>query len=721
MLKAAALEAAKVKAWNEEVDDRDARRDRRLQSQKFLTGRVSCLSMRLHYAYHRGIGAVCELAESVWIPPTGSSRNECDLIQTLLLGVTGIEPSRDGMSVVVHHDQPGSDPVEVPFPSCCVCPEASAVNGDGVVTPPSLKELVAAAVRFGVLERDVLWKLVAANVLGSVDGYWEDVVAYLDESQRLRVAYTKCIPEIFPSFGTPLTSRTVDLPIAWERSPAFVTQRVSDAVAKSDAGPAVLGRRGILPFVLQTALESRRATRALAKAQGDPGNVLDARQLALKLGANSVYGFTAANVHHTPEVSWVVTREGRYGVRQMQSTMNMMYDREGIGYVVYGDTDSVLVLAHEKIDLKGGQMGSEAVNRAIWDSAFEMERTGNLVQDVSVLEAEGIARGTLCAAKKYLMLRQQKPAGEVDLYIRGLQIVRREFTPMARDMLREAITIWINDTEEGLKRGVAIVVSTGERLLSGDFSVDEITLTKGLGEGYVTDKQPHVFVANKMERRNPGSGPQVGTRVPYVLCCTAMNDPKTYEMAEDPVHAKEHNVPLDLYHIFAKQMLKGFRDMVEQGDVTVERYITVTTDSVLRRLSNKRRRDIAMVCGDKSIEMFTVPSAPQNTLPDESDAAATNTPGIIRKRSCPVALTGMVGKNISKNQSTGPRLKRFKANPKPKSNTATTRSIITSNKRIRAASSNSPKPKRRKLDTVGENTGGVSGGLSAFLIQRKLT
>merc|ERR1719482_1005451 len=57
-------------------------------------------------------------------------------------------------------------------------------------------------------------------------------------------------------------------------------------------------RRGLLPMILQELLAARKkAKKAMAEAT-DPltQSVLNGRQLALKISANSVYGFTGAAV-----------------------------------------------------------------------------------------------------------------------------------------------------------------------------------------------------------------------------------------------------------------------------------------------------------------------------------------------------------------------------------------------------------------------------------------
>lgn len=68
-------------------------------------------------------------------------------------------------------------------------------------------------------------------------------------------------------------------------------------------------RPGLLPHILQHLLAARKKTRALLKDETDPAmrTVLNGRQLAYKISANSVYGFTGAQVGKLPclEISGV--------------------------------------------------------------------------------------------------------------------------------------------------------------------------------------------------------------------------------------------------------------------------------------------------------------------------------------------------------------------------------------------------------------------------------
>lgn len=67
--------------------------------------------------------------------------------------------------------------------------------------------------------------------------------------------------------------------------------------------------KGLLPEILENLLSARKRAKDELKRETDPfrQKVLDGRQLALKISANSVYGFTGAQVGKLPclEISGV--------------------------------------------------------------------------------------------------------------------------------------------------------------------------------------------------------------------------------------------------------------------------------------------------------------------------------------------------------------------------------------------------------------------------------
>jgi DNA polymerase delta subunit 1 len=123
---------------------------------------------------------------------------------------------------------------------------------------------------------------------------------------------------------------------------------------KSENGNAFVHatvKKGILPTILEELLAARKRAKKdmkLAPTEFERA-VQNGRQLALKVSANSVYGFTGATVGQLPCVP-IASSVTSYGRQLLEKTKEFVETEFTIakGYqhnaqVVYGDTDSVMI------------------------------------------------------------------------------------------------------------------------------------------------------------------------------------------------------------------------------------------------------------------------------------------------------------------------------------------------------------------------------------------
>ena len=127
-------------------------------------------------------------------------------------------------------------------------------------------------------------------------------------------------------------------------------------------------REGLLPSILKRLLDARKRARDLLAKEKDPFTkaVLNGRQLALKISANSVYGFTGAVRGMLPciAISSTVTSYGRDMIFHTKTIVEQHYNTSaGFPYnakVLYGDTDSVMVLFGVSTVKEAMDLGKEA-------------------------------------------------------------------------------------------------------------------------------------------------------------------------------------------------------------------------------------------------------------------------------------------------------------------------------------------------------------------------
>jgi DNA polymerase delta subunit 1 len=110
-------------------------------------------------------------------------------------------------------------------------------------------------------------------------------------------------------------------------------------------------RKGLLSQILEELLGARKKAKRELAVETDPFKkaVLNGRQLALKISANSVYGLTGATVGKLPclPIASSTTSYGRQMIEKTKAEVEARYTIAN-GYshdaqVIYGDTDSVMV------------------------------------------------------------------------------------------------------------------------------------------------------------------------------------------------------------------------------------------------------------------------------------------------------------------------------------------------------------------------------------------
>ncbi len=328
-------------------------------------------------------------------------------------------------------------------------------------------------------------------------------------------------------------------------------------------------RKGLLPEILESLLGARKKAKADLKKETDPfkKKVLDGRQLALKISANSVYGFTGAQVGKLPclEISQSVTAFGRMMIEQTKNEVESKYTQAN-GYsfnaeVIYGDTDSVMVKFGVDSVAEAMKLGEEAAGAV----------TEKFVKPIK-LEFEKVYFPYLLINKKrYAGLYFTRPERYDKMDCKGIETVRRDNCPLVAKLMNECLQkILIERNPMGAMEYAKQNISD---LLCNRIDISQLVITKELTK---TDKdysakQAHVELANKMKKRDAGSAPKLGDRVPYVIIASAKGTP-AYQKAEDPIYVLENNVPIDaqyyLTNMLAKPLLRIFEPIL--GDQKAE-------------------------------------------------------------------------------------------------------------------------------------------------------
>ncbi|KAJ6624961.1 DNA polymerase family B-domain-containing protein [Mycena sp. CBHHK59/15] len=317
-------------------------------------------------------------------------------------------------------------------------------------------------------------------------------------------------------------------------------------------------RKGLLPMVLEDLISARKRAKADLKKETDPFKraVLDGRQLALKISANSVYGFTGATIGKLPclEISSSVTAYGRQMIEKTKQEVEAEYcvanGHSHDAEVIYGDTDSVMV--------KFGPMELERV-MALGGEAAELV-TRKFVKPIK-LEFEKVYFPYLLISKKrYAGLYWTRPEKYDKMDTKGIETVRRDNCRLVSTVIETCLhKMLINRDVKGAEDYTKQTISD---LLQNKVDMSQLVITKALAKSDYAGKQAHVELAERMKKRDAGSAPALGDRVAYVII-KGMKGAAAYEKSEDPLYVLENNVPIDTKYYLDNQLSKPLMRIFE--------------------------------------------------------------------------------------------------------------------------------------------------------------
>ena len=331
----------------------------------------------------------------------------------------------------------------------------------------------------------------------------------------------------------------------------------------------------LLPAILLELKQFRKqAKRDMAAATGFMKEVYNGKQLAYKISMNSVYGFTGAGKGILPCVPIASTTTSK-GRSMIEETKNYVEKNFPGAYVRYGDTDSVMV----EFDV-GDRTGEEAIAYSWEVGERAAEECSALFKKPNNLELEKVYCPYFLYSKKRYAAKLWTKGKDENMHmdyidVKGLQLVRRDNTPHVREVSKELLDVILTSSDPGPPKELA--KERAIELLSGDVPNQKLILSQGLSDSYkvggksvsvtssesVNINQSHVQVVTKMRQRKPGSEPQSGDRVPYLLTKTGDPKAKAFEKSEDPKYVEEHNIPVDYHYYFLNKFLNPVCDLLD--------------------------------------------------------------------------------------------------------------------------------------------------------------
>ncbi|UJR27869.1 hypothetical protein I4U23_009134 [Adineta vaga] len=395
-----------------------------------------------------------------------------------------------------------------------------------------------------------------ATVIEPSRGYYDTPITTLDFSSlypSIMQAHNLCYSTLIND-GRIKQTLSEDEYITTPTGNCFVTAKV---------------RRGLLPEILENLLSARKRAKQMMKEETDEfrKKVLDGRQNALKISANSVYGFTGAQVGKLPclEISQSVTSFGREMIEKTKAliesefTINKGYEYDA--KVIYGDTDSVMIKFGVKTLEEAMKLGRLAATTV----------SANFISPIKLEFEKCYYPYLLINKKRYAGLYFTRPDKYDKMDCKGIETVRRDNCELVASLINTCLKkLLIERDPNGAVEYVKNVISD---LLCNRIDISQLVISKELTktDGEYANKQPHVELANKMRKRDPGSAPNLGDRVPYVIIPGTKNQ-AAYERAEDPVYVLDNNIPIDTKYYLEQQISKPLLRIFEPilGDAKAE-------------------------------------------------------------------------------------------------------------------------------------------------------
>ncbi len=245
-------------------------------------------------------------------------------------------------------------------------------------------------------------------------------------------------------------------------------------------------KKGFIPKILQEVVETRVEIKKKLKEEKNPEKrrFLEAAQQALKLLANSTYGyyaFTRAR-WYCRDCAETIAALGR---EYIQGTIKKV-NAKGFE-VIYGDTDSVYII-------KPGETEKEKI---VPEAQEFLKKVNQELPEAMELEYEGFyPRGIFITKKRYALLDEKG-----GLIVKGLETRRRDWANIAKKTQDRVLNALLQDKDPD--KAAEIVKEMVQEIKSGKIPLKELAintqLTRRIGE-YVS-KGPHVLAAMKAMKK----------------------------------------------------------------------------------------------------------------------------------------------------------------------------------------------------------------------------
>jgi len=332
-----------------------------------------------------------------------------------------------------------------------------------------------------------------------------------------------------------------------------------------------IGSRAIMPSILEELLVARKTTRKRIPLETDEfmKNVLDKRQLAYKLTANSLYGQCGArtSTFYEKDIAAATTATGRllltYAKKLIEETYgNKICDTVKYGKVVtkaeyiYGDTDSVFFTFNLQTLTGENIRGKKALEITIELAQQAGHLASSFLKAPHDLEYEKTFMPfCLLSKKRYVGMLYETDANKGKRKEMGIVLKRRDNAPIVKDIYGGIIDILMK--QQNIQQAADFLKACLKDIVDEKCPIEKLIISKSLRSGYKNPKQiAHKVLADRIMSRDPGNKPTSGDRIPFAYINNPNKKALQGDKIETPTYIKENKLKIDYSFYITNQIMK---------------------------------------------------------------------------------------------------------------------------------------------------------------------
>lgn len=363
---------------------------------------------------------------------------------------------------------------------------------------------------------------------------------------------------------------------------AYVKKTPSSASEKIKTGYRICrfaqfpkGTKSVMPSILEELLVARKTTRKMILTQTDEfmKNVLDKRQLAYKITANSLYGQCGAKTSsfYEQDIAASTTAIGRLLLTYAKKVIESVYDNRicdtAQGQVktkaeyIYGDTDSIF-FTFNLMDLEGVPIrGKKALGITIELAQQAGAIASKFLKHPQDLEYEKTFMPfCLLSKKRYVGILYEHDVNKGKRKEMGIVLKRRDNAPIVKDIYGGIIDILMKD--QNIHSATAFLKASLQDIIDKKCPMEKLIISKSLNSYYKLPQQiAHKVLADRIASRDPGNKPSVGDRIPFIYVHNSNKRALQGDKIETPGFIVENNIPIDYSFYITNQIMKPVQQL----------------------------------------------------------------------------------------------------------------------------------------------------------------